>query len=131
MDIFQGWFKDRTDNPVDFRSFSAFYMLLRLLFAFVIVVIILNVGRVFTKTFYWSIELLHVTLGALFLVLKLYKKNWMNHTDGLILLLLGTMMLTIHFDPKFTFILAIVIAMLVIVSVSLYFFSKCVKRCCV
>ena len=31
-DIFQGCFEKGTDNPVDFRSFSAFYMLLRILF---------------------------------------------------------------------------------------------------
>ena len=111
-------------------------MLLRLLLAFIIVTIVLNIGRVITKTFkfYWSIlGLSHVILSVLFFVLKPYKKNWMNHTDGLTLLLIGTMMLIIYryFDPKFTFILAIVIAILVIVSVSLYFISKCVKKCCV
>ena len=127
MDIFQGWFKDGTctDNQhIDYRSFSALYLLLRILFAFVFIGIVLNIGVVIGKTFnfYWIIlGLFHVILGVLFLVLKPYKKNWMNHSDGLILLLFGTVMLTSRLAPKFTFILAIVIAVLVMVSVSLYY----------
>ena len=35
MDVFQGWFKDKTENQVDYRSFFALHLLLRILFAFV------------------------------------------------------------------------------------------------
>ena len=70
-------------------------------------------------------------MGVFFLMLKLYKKKWMNHSDGLILLLFGTVMLTSRFAPKFTYnILAIMIVVLVMVSVSLYFISKSEKKCC-
>jgi hypothetical protein len=38
----QGWFKDKTENQFDYRSFSALYLLLRILFALVGVTIILK-----------------------------------------------------------------------------------------
>ena len=135
MDIFQGWFKDGmcADNQhVDYRSFSALYLHLRILFASVFIGIVLNIGVIISKTFMdhsWTISH-HSGCLFKFLVLKPYKKNWMNHSDGLILLLFGTVMLTSRLAPKFTFILSIMIAVLVMVSVSLYFISKCVKKCC-
>ena len=45
MDIFQGWFKNGTNNVnlVDFRSFSTFYMPLRILFALIGVTVVLNI----------------------------------------------------------------------------------------
>ena len=52
MDIFQGWFKDGTcaDNQhVDYRSFSALYLLLRILFASVFIGIVLNIGVIISK----------------------------------------------------------------------------------
>ena len=130
MDIFQGWFKDGTGNLVDYRPFSALYMLIRILFVSASAAIKLNI--VITVTFFWPIlGLFHVILGVLFLVVKPYKISRMNHTDGLILLLFGTMVLTCLLATNFTFILAIVIVILVIISVSLYCISKCVKKCCI
>ena len=130
MDIFQGWFKNGTDNGnlVDFRSFSAFYMLLRILFALVGVTIVLNI---FSRHHWTVLGLFHVILGALFLMIKPYKKDWMNRSDELILLLLRSLMMSIQLDPKFTFIAAIVTAALAIASVGLYFVTKCIKTCCV
>ena len=129
INIFQGYFKDGicTDNQhVDYRSFSALYVLLRILFASVFISIVLNIRKMLLDHS-WTISRHH---GRVFLMLKLYKKKWMNHSDGLILLLFGTVMLTSHFAPKFTYILAIMIVVLVMVSISLYFISKCVKKCC-
>ena len=129
MDIFQGWFKDRTDDSIDYRFISALYMLLQILFPLVGIAIILNI---FNRYYWLFLGLLHAILGVLFLVLKPYKKNWMNCTDGLILLLLGSLMLTIHLDPKFTFVVAIVSGTMVIVSLSMYFIGKYVRKfCCV
>ena len=131
MDIFQGWFKNGTDNDnfVDFRSFSALYMLLRILFCFSIgVTIVLNI---FSLHHWTVLGLFHVILGALFLMIKPYKKDRMNRSDGLILLLLGSLIMSIQFDPKFTFIAVIVTAALAIASVGLYFVTKCIKTCCV
>ena len=48
-------------------------------------------------------------MGMFFSYAKAVQEKWMNHSDGLILLLFGTVMLTSHFAPKFTFILAIMI----------------------
>ena len=84
MDIFQGWFKNGTNNVnlVDFRSFSAFYMLLRILFALISVTVVLNI---FSQHHWTVLGLFHVILGVLFLMIKLHKKDWMNRSDGLIL----------------------------------------------
>ena len=118
MDIFQGWFKDKTENQVDYRSFSALYLLLRILFALVSITIELNI---FTW-YYWSfIGMFHILLGALFLMIKPYKKKWMNHADGLILFTLGALMITKDSSEKFTFILGAVIVTLVTASALLYF----------
>jgi hypothetical protein len=88
MDIFQGWFKDGTENHVDYRSFSALYLLLRILFALVSIAIVLNI--IFSR-YYWSfIGIFHVFLGTLFLTTKPYKKKWMNHTDGFFSFCLGS-----------------------------------------
>ena len=125
MDIFQGWFKDGTDNFMDYRSFSALYLLLRILCALIGVAIILNI---FTQ-YYWSfIGLFHVILGVLFLTVKPYKKKWMNHADGLILLVLGALMIAKYHD-KSTFIVATVIGSLAIALIILYFIYSYAKKC--
>jgi hypothetical protein len=75
MDIFQGWFKDKTENHIDYRSFSALYLLLRILLALVGTAIVLSEY----SWYYWSlIGLFHILMGALFLTVKPYKKKWMK-----------------------------------------------------
>jgi hypothetical protein len=123
MDIFQGWFKDKTENQFDYRSFSALYLLLRILFALVGITIILNV---FKMHFWPLIGLFHVLLGALFLAVKPYKKKWMNHADGLFLLTLGALMII---GEKLSFIMGTVIVALVTASVSLYCICTCATKC--
>jgi hypothetical protein len=126
MDIFQGWFKDKTENHIDYRSFSALYPLLRILFALVGIAIILNEY----SRYYWSlIGLFHVLLGALFLTVKPYKKKWMNHADGLFLFAFGALMLTKDSGEKFIFIMGSVIITLVTGSVLLYFIYTCATKC--
>ena len=127
MDIFQGWFKDGTDNQhFDYRSFSALYLLLRILFTLVGIAITLNI---FNQYYWLCIGLFHIILGALFLVVKPYKKKWMSHVDGLSLLALGALMITKDLDKKFTFIVATVILILVVTSVLLYFICTCANKC--
>ena len=126
MDVFQGWFKDKTENQVDCRSFSALYMLLRILFALVSIPIVLNI----VNNYYWSfIGVFHVLLGALFLTIKPYKKKWMNHADGLFLFTLGALMITKDSGEKFTFILGAVIVALVTASALLYFICTWATKC--
>ena len=84
MDIFQGWFKDGTctDNQhVDYRSFSALYLLLRILFASVFISIVLNISKIYN--FYWIIlGLFHVIMSVFLLVLKPYEKTgWIIAMD--------------------------------------------------
>jgi hypothetical protein len=126
MDIFQGWFKDRTENHVDYRSFSALYLLLRILFDLVGIAIVLNI---FNWYHWWLIGLFHVLLGALFLTVKPYKKNWMNHADGLFLLTLGALMITEDSNEKLSYILGSVIITLVTGSLLLYFICTCATKC--
>ena len=126
MDVFQGWFKDKTENQVDYRSFSALYLLLRILFALVSIAILLNI---FSR-YYWSfIGVFHILLGALFLTIKPYKKKWMNRTDGLFLFTLGALMITKHLGEKFTFIMGAVIVTLVTASALLYFIYTYASKC--
>jgi hypothetical protein len=128
MDIFQGWFKDKTENHIDYRSFSALYLLLRILFALVGIAIILNV---FGRYHWFLIGLFHVLLGTMFLAVKPYKKKWMNHADGLFLFASGALMITKDLDlgEKFTFIVGTVAVTLVMASVLLYFICTCATKC--
>ena len=129
MDVFQGWFKDKTENQVDYRSFSALYLLLRILFALLSIAIVLNI---FSQYYWYFIGVFHILLGALFLTVKPYKKKWMNHADGLFLFTLGALMIIKHLGGKFIFILGAVIGTLVIASSLLYcicaFATKCKNR---
>ena len=126
MDVFQGWFKDKTENQVDYRSFSALYLLLRILFALESIAIVLNI---FTQ-YYWSFTgVFHILLAALFLTIKPYKKKWMNHADGLFLFTIGVLMITKHLGEKFTFIMGAVIVTLVTAYALLYFIYTCASKC--
>ena len=81
MDVFQGWYKDGTNSSTDYRSLSTLYMLIRIAMSSIFAAIMFN--RIHQK---WVIMgLVHVALGTIFLALKPYKKNWMNHVDGLLL----------------------------------------------
>jgi hypothetical protein len=126
MDIFQGWFKDKTENHIDYRSFSALYLLLRILFALVGIAIILNI---IIRHFWSLIGLFHVLLGSLFLAVKPYKKKWMNHADGLFFLTSGALMITKDSGEKFAFIMGTVIVTLVTASVLLYCIYTCATKC--
>ena len=126
MDVFQGWFKDKTENQIDYRSFSALSLLLRILFALVSIAIVLDI---FTLYYWYFIGVFHILLGALFLTIKPYKKKWMNHTDGLFLFTLGALMITKDSDENFTFILGAMIVTLVTGSALLYFICTCATKC--
>ena len=126
MDIFQGWFKDKTENQVDYRSFSALYLLLRILLALVSIATLLKIS----SRYYWSfIGVFHILLGALFLTIKPYKKKWMNNADGLFLFTLGALMITKDSGEKFTFIMGAMIVTLVMASALLYFIFTCATKC--
>ena len=125
MDVFQGWFKDKTENQVDYRSFSALYLLLRILFALLSIAIVLNI---FSQYYWYFFGVFHILLGAMFLTVKPYKKKWMNHADGLFLFTLGALMITKGSGEKFTFIMeAVIVSTFVTASALLYFI--CIYLC--
>ena len=98
MDTFQGWYKDGTEGTYDYRPLSALYMLLRIgLVGEFLTLIHLNLeGSGGLKWFVTGS--LHLFLGSFFLMVKPYKKQWMNVADGLILKLIG-FICCIHLNP--------------------------------
>ena len=124
MDIFQGWFKDGTENSLDYRCFSSLYMLLRLALAFTIIPTLFG-----TYHHVWLISgLLHVGVGVMFFVLQPYRRKWMNYTDGLFFYSLGTFLTMRHQQERFTFIMAFALGFLVIVSASIYALYRFMRR---
>ena len=126
MDIFQGWYKDRTENSFDYRIVSSFYVLIRIAFLFAVCSILLNEFH-----HYWVvIGLFHVCLGMLFLVVAPYKRKWMNHADGLMLYFIGILMIMYHhhLQQRVTFISGLVCGFLVIISAIVYTSIKCLKK---
>ena len=102
MDIFQGWYKDGTEGTRDYRSVSALYLLMRMLSGGIFVAVLMNYGS-FTN---WQIiGISHVFLGTFFLTLKPYKKGWMNHVDGVSLLVVGMLLLIETFNNQTIFII--------------------------
>ena len=86
MDIFQGWYKDGTQGTQDYRSVSALYLLLRILIASNFVAVVINSNNDKSISNWQIIGIFHIFLGTFFLMLQPYKKSWMNHADGLSLL---------------------------------------------
>ena len=105
MDIFQGWYKDGTEGTRDYRSVSALYLLMRILSGGMFVAVIINGNNYGSITNWQSIGISHVFLGTFFLMLKPYKRGWMNHVDGVSLLIVGVLLLIETFDNQTTFII--------------------------
>ena len=100
MDTFQGWYKDGTEGTQDYRPLSALYMLLRIGLAveFLVVVYVNSHQRESLKWFVAGT--VHILLGTFFLVIKPYKKQWMNITDGYILTSFGLIILMGNYREK-------------------------------
>ena len=94
MDIFQEWYKDGTDGTIDYRPLSSLYMVLRFVaaWAYFLLIFIAYEFHMF-RFVILVLGILHVILGIMFLLLKPYKRKWMSHADGLILILLGLIIL--------------------------------------
>ena len=105
MDIFQGWYKDGTEGTRDYRSVSALHLLLRILSGGIFAAVIIN-GNNYDGTINWqSIGMFHVFLGTLFVTLQPYKRDWMNHVDGVSFLAVGVLMLIETFNNQTIFII--------------------------
>ena len=124
MDIFQGWYKDGTDSVTDYRALSALYMILRVMFTFIFITILIS----HFNTPWLLFGLFHVFLGTFFLIVKPYKMKWMSHADGLILNSFGILMLMKHLEQRFSYILGFVIGLLMISLVSVHIAYKWIKK---
>ena len=94
MDAFQGWYKDGTEGTRDYRQLSALYMLLRIgiVGEYLTVIHLLVQSR---GVFKWYVTgAAHILLGTFHFIFKPYKKRWMNVVDGLLLIIVGSCVLT-------------------------------------
>ena len=136
VDTFQGWFKDGTNGTKDYRSVSALYFLLRIVLA----------GGITSDSapelVYYELKLLFIIAGFLFmtvghflLIVRPYKINWMNISDGpngLLINLVGALEFNIAASFKYTFVTSAILATLptfiYIIYIS-YSFGKRMQRC--
>ena len=125
MDVFQGWYKDGTEGTYDFRSLSALYMILRIVLSYTYFEVLVSRKYVLIEV---SVGLLYAFLGTVTLAFQPYKVNWMNHTDGIIFLLLTFFALTIHFTIKVIYCIGIISGLSVALGVSSYFGYKCLRK---
>ena len=126
MDIFQGCYRDGTDGGWDWRPLSSLYMVMRLVLALCgLALELLFVEELKIKI---GIGVSHVLVGAMFLMVKPYKKDWMSYTDGLFLTLVGVTILTVMFESKVLYLLAIIVAMTLILFTALIVQFKCLRK---
>ena len=121
MDIFQGWYKDGTEGTRDYRYLSALYMLYRIGLSSELVI------QTLSDDYYprlphqqEALGVFNVFLGMVFFILQPYKRKWMNHFDGWIITLVGTLLLLEIIDNKSVYITAGVAAVLVMVLLVVY-----------
>jgi hypothetical protein len=100
MDVFQGWYKDGTEGTYDYRSLSAMYMILKIIICFSYFSYLkLLISRNY-HLFKVMVGLLYASLGMIFFIVRPYKLNWMNLSDGNIFLLLAFLSLTFGLKVK-------------------------------
>ena len=81
--VFQGCYKNRTDGKYDYRYFAAFYFILH-------IILLVNIFNQTLIGLGWTLSTAVLIIGSLlFALLRLYKKNWLNILDSVILGLLG------------------------------------------
>ena len=127
-DVFQGWFKDGTGGSRDFRALSSLYLLFRVIFGSIFVILFISKYK---RLYSWCvIGMGHIFIGSFFLVAKPYKKKWMNFVDGIIVDMIGVLILTAVFDNKQVFFIAfvihIIVVFLILCFVGLY---MCLHKC--
>ena len=129
MDVFQGWYKDGTQGTRDYRSLSALYMLIRV--GFVFMVLALHITDIKTDDLMEWIGpgITHICLGMFFFIVKPYKKDWMNHADGIVLVVYGCLAVAQNYHYKIIYIFMVIIhfTMTPIALVVLVLLYRCVK----
>ena len=116
-DVFQGWYKDGTEDTRDYRALSALYMLLRIICGAVFLLLVRYRHHSVLGSYFLGMS--HFLLGTFFLIARPYKKQWMNFIDGLIVLSIGMILLISIFDNRMVFLIGIIIVGVEIVVICL------------
>ena len=121
-DVFQGWFKDGTGGTRDYRAVCSLYLLFRFIFGSIFVMLVVSNYNAYVYS--WCvIGMGHIFIGSFFLVVKPYKKKWMNFIDGIIIDIVGVLILTAICGEKtffIAFIANIIVVFLILCLVGLY-----------
>ena len=126
-DCFHGWYKDGTDGTLDYRPISAVYLLLRVALSSVFIGSLMDSNHDNNNFWVWySVAISHIFLGTFFLVMRPYKKLWMNHFDGLVILSIGVLLLIETRENQQIFLLGFAVGMMIVVCLCLYcMYHKC------
>ena len=134
MDIFQGWYKDGEEETRDYRSLSALYFLLRIIFSCLFVVIVSqdsNYSGLTGDLLAWYVfGVFHVTLGAIFLMVRPYRKEWMNSADGLFFTTFGVFLLLKALGDHASFMIGLTLGLSVAAITVLCIGYRCLKKLC-
>ena len=131
MDIFQGWYKDGTEDTLDYRCFSSLYMVMRLLISCCTSIFLVSANNDHSiHRIFIILGVLHVLLGVVFLTLKPYKIKWMNFTDGALLTVVGVIALTYFVSSKVIYFSVITLGFLLFLCAICFVVFKCVKKFC-
>ena len=130
MDIFQGWYKDGSDHEGtrDYRYLSALGLVLRIGFSCAFIRVFLWDYKI-TVTRDWAVlGMLQILLGICLFAVKPYKREWMCHVDGLILMLVGILLFFHGLYHTSKYILGAVVAAMVVCLVCIYSALKCRRK---
>ena len=117
MDAFQGYYKDGTTGTPDWRCFSAFYLIFR---------IVVITTHVFHGKHKHLIRILCVaTASPMFGLLRPYKENWVNFWDSVVFFLFMVGEVAVMYDHfKATIFLSYALAVVPLLYITLYTVGK-------
>ena len=125
MDIFQGYYKDGTEGTFDYRAFSALYMIIRFGIALAYAAFVLSSYELEIQI---GVGVLHILLGMITLIVRPYRVKWMSHTDGLVLMLIGILVLTLPLKNKILYLVYVIVGLSTIFFTTIVIVLKCLKK---
>ena len=128
MDIFQGWYKDGTEGTRDYRCLSALGFLVRIGFSCAFIRMIVWDHKIIIARDWTVLGTLQIFLGMFYLAAKPYRVAWMCHVNGVILILIGILLFLQTMNHTSVYILGVIFAALVFISVCIYSTSDRCRR---
>ena len=128
MDIFHGWYKDGTEGTRDYRPLSVLHLLLRIGFCTALTVMDSTNVTSTTPREMFVLGIIHLLLGSLFLIVKPYRKMWMNHTDGLIFTTVGVLLFLVIINTKPYYIMELTAGVIGTVFITVYIIYEHIKQ---